>query len=378
MKTPRTFCLILWLAAVPLSAAADASPLQLTLPPAWYGVPGVTNSLYYDNIVLTEQPESYRFQVTCDIGRSEERRWTVTPTDAHVGVHELKVSVLDAGGKILESASTVLRIVPRNAGVQGRLRLLIVGDSLTAATHYPNEIARLLSAPGNPQWTMLGTCKPAGAAPGVCHEGYGGWTWSAFLTRYNPALDHKLDEKGKRQSSPFVFAGADGKLALDIPRYLREHCNGQPPDVATFLLGINDCFGAKPDDPAAMDRTVDIALDNAEKFLKSLRAAAPKTAFAIGLTTPPNARESGFEANYKGRYHRWGWKRIQHRLVQRMIKQFAGREGAGIYVVPTELNLDPVDGYPDNNGVHPNTVGYRQIGASFYCWLKWWLSEKRP
>jgi hypothetical protein len=37
-----------------------------------------------------------------------------------------------------------------------------------------------------------------------------------------------------------------------------------------------------------------------------------------------------------------------------------------------------VDGYPDNNGVHPNTVGYRQTGASFYCWLKWWLSEKRP
>ena len=39
-------------------------------------------------------------------------------------------------------------------------------------------------------------------------------------------------------------------------------------------------------------------------------------------------------------------------------------------IVLTELNLDPVDGYPNNNGVHPNPVGYAQIGASFYSWMK--------
>jgi len=39
-------------------------------------------------------------------------------------------------------------------------------------------------------------------------------------------------------------------------------------------------------------------------------------------------------------------------------------------VVPTELNLDPLDGYPADNGVHPNEFGYRQIGASIYAWLK--------
>ena len=34
------------------------------------------------------------------------------------------------------------------------------------------------------------------------------------------------------------------------------------------------------------------------------------------------------------------------------------------------MNLDPVDGYPTNNGVHPNAEGYKQIGASIYAWLK--------
>jgi lysophospholipase L1-like esterase len=144
----------------------------------------------------------------------------------------------------------------------------------------------------------------------------------------------------------------------------------------TVLLGINDCFGASPDNAKLMDAHIAGTLDTAEKFLKSFRAAAPRMIFAIGLTTPPNSREAGFEANYKGKYHRWGWKRIQHRLVEQMLKRFAGREREGIHLVPTELNLDPVDGYPENNGVHPNATGYQQVGASFYCWLKWWLSGK--
>jgi len=90
----------------------------------------------------------------------------------------------------------------------------------------------------------------------------------------------------------------------------------------------------------------------------------------ICLTTPPNSREEGFQANYKGRYHRWGWKRIQHRLVQCEISRFVNRETEQFFLVPTQLNLDPVDGYPTNNGVHPNDLGYKQIGASIYAWLK--------
>ncbi len=44
--------------------------------------------------------------------------------------------------------------------------------------------------------------------------------------------------------------------------------------------------------------------------------------------------------------------------------------------MPTELNIDPVDGYPENNGVHPNAAGYAQIGASFHAWLKAWMAGK--
>ena len=357
------------------SRAAEPS-LALTLPPRWFAVVGVPMSVYFDNMVLTEQPESYRFEVKCDLGRTEARRWTVTPTDRQVGDHSMRVSVKDAQGKLLQEGRTTLRVVPRRAGENRSVRLLIVGDSLTHASAYPNEIARHLSEPGNPKWAMLGTHQPAGVMPGVAHEGYGGWTWAAFLTKFDPAPPAPAgNTPGPKSTSPFIYGDLNGKAGLDIPRYFREHCEGQPPDAILFLLGINDCFGAKPDDRAALDQTINATLDNAEKLLAAFRQAAPKAVFAVGLTPPPNSREEGFIANYKGQYHRWGWKRIQHRLVQRMLERFGRRESEGIQIVPTELNIDPVEGYPVDNGVHPNAAGYAQIGTSFYAWLKAWVNQ---
>lgn len=358
-------------AVVPASAA---NQLQLTLPPTCYAVPGVPMSIYFDNIVLTEKTEEYRFEVKCDVGASEARRWTVTPEDKDVGNHPMEITVKDASGKVMESTKTMLRVAPRNAGDGRTLRVLVVGDSLTNATHYPNEMARLLGEAGNPKWTMLGTHKPANVKPGVAHEGYGGWTWSSFLTKWDPQpAGVAAGPLARKSTSPFLYAEKDGKGKLDMPRYIKEECGGQPPDVVTFLLGINDCFGANPEDKAAMDKTINGVLDNADKLLAVIHAAAPRAVLAVGLTTPPNSRESGFEANYKGKYHRWGWKRIQHRLVQRMMERMGNRQRDGIYLVPTELNLDPVDGYPTDNGVHPNPAGYAQIGGSFYAWIKAWM-----
>jgi lysophospholipase L1-like esterase len=378
MKTQPALLLALSLALTALRTPAGASdPLQLTLPPVLYAVPGVPVSLYFDNVVLTEHPELYRFEVKCDTGRSEAGRWTLTAADKDLGDHAMEIIVTDAQQKVLERATTVVRVAPKDAGTGRELRLLIVGDSLTAATAYPNEIARLLGGPGGPKWTMLGTNKPASARPGVAHEGYGGWKWSDFLSKWDAATAGvTAGPLARRTTSPFLFAGADGKGVLDMPRYFKEQCDGRPPDAVTFLLGINDCFGANPDDPAAMDRTIGAVLDNADKLLAAFHRAAPQAVLAVGLTTPPNAREQGFESNYHGKYHRWGWKRIQHRLVQRMMERFRHRERDNIFLVPTELNLDPVDGYPDNNGVHPNAAGYAQIGASFHAWLKAWMSGR--
>ncbi|MDD2710871.1 MAG: acetylxylan esterase [Verrucomicrobiae bacterium] len=345
--------------------------LDLTLPPLWHGIPGLKTSLYYDNIILAENSSAYRFTVNCDIGQSEKRCWSVTPSDKDVGDHPLVVTVKDAAGQTLGETKTILRITSHQAGEGKPLRLLVIGDSLTQATLYPNELARLLSLPHNPSHVMLGAHIMGNANPGVAHEGYSGSTWKWFLTQYS--TDPKLP--ADKQRSPFVFAGAGGKPAIDVTRYLREKCGDTPPDLVTFLLGINDCFRANPGDRQAINKTIDDMFANAEALLKEFRRAAPKASFGICLVTPPNASEQAFIACHKDKYTRWGWKRIQHRLVQRQLQQFGGREAEKIFVIPTELGIDPVDGYPKDNSVHPNQTGYQQIAASIYSWIKWWLIQ---
>lgn len=367
MRYVRRFVVGAMLLLPMIAVADDAQPdLQLTLPPQVDVVPGVEFSIYFDNIVLTQTPVKFKFDVQCDVGRTEQRRWVVTPQPEDVGQHAFQITVCDASGEILGRAKTTLNVIPQNAGEGKAIKILIIGDSLTHATLYPNELARLLSQPHNPTWQLLGTHKPKSAAPGVAHEGYGGWTWSRFATKYEPDPDGTY----RKRSSPFVYLDDMDKPTLDFVRYFKEECADERPDLVIIMLGINDCFGANPEERSAMDDRIDSMFEHASKLLTNLQHAAPNARFGICLTTPPNSRQEAFEANYGDRYSRWGWKRIQHRLVQRQIEHFGDSDNKMLEIIPTELNLDPIDGYPENNGVHPNATGYKQIAASIYGWVK--------
>lgn len=369
MRTERI--LLLTLLFVPaIGAAKDSTEeeLRFTLPREFYAVAGIPMSIYFDNVVLTQTPEKYRFEVACEIGQVDARRWSVIAADRDVGEHPLSIQVFNTAGNQLAQAATTLRVIPANVRNRGKLRLLLVGDSLTHATIYPNALAELLARPTNSKWEMLGTHKPKSAASGVRHEGYGGWTWQRFATKYEPHPDGTY----RKRISPFIHF-VDGKPQLDVARYFLESCNDQRPDYVIFMLGINDCFSAPSDDP---DARIDAMFQQADVLLTAFRRAAPDAQLGICLTTPPNSRPGAFQANYQDRYPRWGWKRIQHRLVQRQIARYGNQPQTNMFVIPTQLNLDPVNGYPDNNAVHPNAIGYQQISECIYAWLQWRLSSR--
>ncbi len=353
------------------STAQAEQTVQLTLPKEVYAVVGIETGIFFSNIVRVEKLADYQFEVKSELGDSHKDRWLFTPTKKDVGQHQLSVCVKDAGGKMLQCQSTKLIVVAANAGEGKKIRLLIVGDSLTHSTMYPNEIARLLSLPGNPEWEMLGTHKPGRAAKGVVHEGYGGWTWRRFNTSYKP---DQQDEK-RKGTSPFVFPDKSGKAELNLPKYFNEHCGGQRPDFITVLLGINDCFHAAYDDQAAIDAKINGMLEEADILIAAFRKAAPNAEIGICLTPPANSRDAAFENNYKGKYTREGWKKIQHQLVQQQLKHFAASNDAKLSVIPTELYLDITNGFPATNAVHPNQHGYEQIGSAIYSWLKWKLAS---
>ena len=364
-RTARSAMLLLCCAGcLPAVPAADED-LAPQLPPAIYAVVGQPLSIYYDNLVLTREPAAYRYDVTCDLGEAGERAWTVTPTAGQAGEHAWAVKVSDAAGTVYGEAKSTLHVAPADAGAGKPFKLLIVGDSLTHATVYPAKLGELLSAAGGPQWTMLGTNSRGAVPETIHHEGYGGWTWARFANHWEPEPDGTY----KKMSSPFLFMVRD-QPTLDVARYFDEKCGGARPDVITVMLGINDCFGAPYQDPAGIDARAEQMFGYAETLLAAFREAAPDAVIGIALTTPPNSRQGAFEANYGDKYTRWGWKTIQHRLVQDEIAHFGGRQNEGLRLVPVELDVDPIDGYPDNNGVHPNTVGYTQIARSFHAWLK--------
>lgn len=362
-------------APLPTANGEEAASPALTLPPALYGVVGTPIGCYFANLVRAERIDGLQFRVTGGRGMSDAERWLVTPAEGEVGDHPLTVTVKDAQGKMLGEARTVLRVAPREAGAGRPLRLLIVGDSVTSnGGGYPTALSRLLAAPGNPAWRMLGS-QHRPMTETVRTEGYGGWRWETFLRRY----EAQPDPAQRKISSPFVFASEKGAPEIDVARYIREQCEGVAPDVVTFLLGINDLAGLAAssrhgEDGAVLDRGIDAIFANAEALLRAFRAAAPRAALAVGIIPPANARAEAFEANYHGSLTRPGWKRMQHRMAERMIAHFRGREKDGIYLVPTELFLDPVGGFPENNAVHPNAGGHEQLAASFYSWLKWWLA----
>lgn len=365
------FQFLILMLITPPCCAEERSNIQLTLPKEIYAVVGSEMNLYFANTILSDNVNDYSFQVHCQLGSSDQTRWSILPTEENTGEHPLKLTVLDANGSELASAQSTLKIAPRNAGVDQSVRLLIIGDSLTHASLYPNELARLLNRPGNPKFEMLGSHRPPVAAEGVAHEGYGGWTWHRFLKHYEPNPDGTYRKKG----SPFVFKEQDGSINLNLQRYLDLHCEGEPPSVIIFKLGINDCFLVNPENPSAIDQKIDEVFGYADQMIAAFRKIAPEALIGICVTTPGNSRDQAFEDNYQGKYPRKGWKQIQHRLVQRQLKHFGNRESSKLSLIPTELNLDTLAGYPDDNAVHPNKTGYHQIATTIYAWLKHHLNH---
>lgn len=381
MKIAFLTILILVASASPAFAqqqntASAPMSLELALPPAIYAVPDVPVGFYYANIVNTNNIYGLKFTVGCPIGKDDGKRWLLNATDQDVGKHPLSVIVKNSQGQLVAEAKTSLCVVPRDAGKQRQIRILIVGDSLTGkGGGYPSVMAQLLAKPGNPEWSMLGT-RNSPELPTIRTEGYPGWKWEDFLTRY----EAKPDPKNKKESSPFVFAGENGTPGLDVARYMHEQCNGQAPDIVTFLLGINDASRVYNGSEAGqnrkiLDQGIDGILKNADALLNAVHAAMPKTALAICIIPPANSRDAAFATNYQNSRTPSGWKLIQHRMVQRMIEHFKNREKENVFLVPTELFLDIEAGFPDNNAVHPNTTGHEQIGAALYSWMKWWLAE---
>ena len=359
------------------------SRLRMSLPPDIYAVAGHEISIYFENIVLTPNINNYVLDVTCTRGRQDADRWRYVPVPEDVGEFPLGVRVMDGELNVLGEASTTVHVTAADAGAGKQISLMTVGASLTDSGYYPGEIYTLFLAEGNPTLKMIGS-NPS-RVEGAFDEGYGGWRWETFCTRWTDGDDY-------RARSPFLRLEGDTPV-LDFQHYLDQHNDGRAPDFITVILGGNDMFSATDAPTADGNTNIEDALDRmmhyADILLAEFRRVGPDT--QIGICTPlaPAASQDAFGSNYRCTQTRWQYRRNAQRLIERQLEKWGGDES--ISIVPTNVNIDCVHGYPaqeepasargsttvlrQSNGLHPNPSGYYQVADSIYYWLKYRLAQ---
>lgn len=364
--------------------------VRLLLPPLIPVLTELETSLYFEPVFLALNPANYLVDVTCPKGAQQVERWMWKPKEDEVGDYPLMIEVRDGRNRLVARASSTLRVKSRAlpAGSDKPVSLLIIGDSLTAASVYSQQIHDLAKEDGV-SLTLIGTRGP-GAEEGtlpttpVRHEGYGGWTAERFATHYTGIA---RGGPYKACGSPFLYKDkADDpgeKPRLDFSRYCQEFNNGSGPDFVTLLLGCNDTFSATDE---TIDERIDSMFAHYETLVSMIRSLRPETRVGAILPMPPAATQDAFGANYGSGQTRWQYRRNQQRVIERMLETFGGREAENLFLVPAYLNLDPVHGFPSvagpahsrseitvtrqSNGVHPSADGYRRIGDAVYAWLR--------
>lgn len=354
-------------------------PVSLFLPSTIHAVPGIETNVYFDNVTLVLDVKDYAFDVTCEKGKQHAERWTFTPGPDDVGDYAFVLEVKDGTNTVIASGTSTLHVVPANV-LEGQPRsALLIGDSLTHASVYSQHLLDLCSAPGNPALTLVGSHVPDEANPLNRHEGYGGWTAQRFATQYaDPSKAANYRERG----SPFLYLNAAGNPELDFARYCRDVNGGQFPDVVTIFLGCNDTFSATDETIQARMNDMFAGLD---MLIAAIHGVSPSTRIGLIPPVPPTASQDAFGANYQNGQTRWQYKRNQHAVVLAMYERYGQGEDGSITLIPAFANLDCERNYPSaaepwnarteqeairqNNGVHPNAEGYRQIGDSIFCWL---------
>lgn len=367
----------------------------LLIPPVIHGTVGEEMNLYFANLFAVLNPADYAFQFDCEKGACCAERWHFTPGKEDVGSYEASLEIYDDNG-IAASGKCTIVIHDPEASSGKKLRLLMIGDSLTDQSHYPTHIHTLCKRYGI-QLEMLGTNVPEELykqpgqviqypdpelLPGVRHEGYGGWTAGSFLTR------KKADEVEVYHhwncASPFFNGDGD----FDFAGYIEKYCGGKAPDVILIGLITNDLFGVNE---GSYQELTGKYVENMSTLYDKLHHAAPESVIYIVLNPYCAQSQDAFGKKYGSKYFRRGMRKYCPMAFRELEKRFREqhREAPFIALYPA---IDPVYGYPMEeseafagsgimvrrqiDGVHPAPAGYRQMAvAAFSSLLD--LLEKR-
>lgn len=354
----------------------SVQPSVLALPRVVYAAVGIEANIYFSSVILAPPVRTLLIKVTSPRGKQQSERWVYTPEAKDVGEFPLAIEVRDSNDRIVASGTTTVLVAAPSRLAGSDISLLAIGDSLTEAGIYTAGLLQLFAHEGSSSFTLLGT-HHSGGPEGNWHEGYSGWKFEDFLTRFDPAADAAGGRKG---SSPFIFI-QDNKAIFDLPRYFREKTSGRRPTAITVFLGTNDVFTATDQNRAAVVQQI---LTSARDLLAQLRKAAPKAKIGVIAPVAP-ADQNAFGENYGTEFDHWNYRKNQDALLRGLMESFSNRETEGVYFVPAYLNFEAEGDYPSttgprnsrnaepvsrqSNALHPAEAGYLHVADTIFAWL---------
>ena len=384
MKTKSALSVCLLLLATSLSGEVTREPanrIRLQLPKTIYATTGIEMNVYFENVALTLNSANYAFDVICAKGTQQIKRWTLMPAAGEYGTFPFQLEVRDETNALIARAESRLQITPAGENPEREISLLCIGDSLTAGGVYTGRLLLLSESRKEMKLKLIGS-RGTGTNR---HEGYGGWTAQRHATLYT---GRAREGENNGIGSPFIYKADDAPPVLDFAQYCKDVNEGKAPDFVTVLLGCNDTF-------SSTDETIEARIDTMLKYydtlIQMIHHVRKDTRIGALILVPPAATQDAFGSNYQSGQTRWQYRRNQHRVMERMQKQFTGREKENVWLVPANLNLDCENNYPQgqtirnantdskvirqSNGVHPAAPGYYQIGDSIYCWMLAMMAE---
>ena len=393
----------LLLAAAAVAACHLEAKPSFFLPETIYAAPGVECNVYFTDIFDSFTPNRYVFEALSEKGATQVERWFWTPAPEDAG--KCVPLVIKAWSDDAAVATVTTRVqvarAPAPDAASRKVTFALLAASLTNS-RYQDQIKKDMLDHGYPLFTPVGSNKPKDPL-GAAHDGYGGFTFESFLTRYALSTDEidNLQSEAERDQlrrfgekipagqewrrgllkSPLVKL-VNGEKVVDAHRWLAKVNEGKAPDIIAIELGVNGTFAQTESRLDAHIR--DSQIVSAKKLVATLRSVAPDALIGI-CTEPLGCGQDGYGQNYGAKISIVQGRRNIFRL-NRALKEWV--ESAGdprMVLVPFSQAIDPVHGFirvavpahartatkitRDHNALHPSADGGKQLGDALYAWI---------
>jgi len=302
-------------------------------------IAGESQTIYGDTLINLPINNNLIVIYTCAIGTQYGNNLVITnPTE---GTYTCNILIKN-GTKTIGTYTIYLSVAAKST--TGSLQILPVGDSLTHSgfgnNYYQPEIASIL--PGL-TFTYLGKQN----LPDYPNEGHGGATWNRFVNNDQPIFD----------PSPFVKAGV-----LNVPAYFTDNAIDIP-DIVRISLGVNDVFQhcAVAGD-GLTDAEITTIFTTAKTFIDAFLAVDADLIIILSIPTICDIASSAWIAEYGTTYSQNLFIEGIHKYQQRFVSEFSN----GIYNSRVFVSYETIfiDRHNYANSVHPNAIGYGEIGAA--------------